>query len=115
MGNDLKLIAAGGDTVIKTDGYKYVLFINQQEIESHKEYNHIAKLATDIFAARMLHSNDEMIGKRMFVPSSGIGADGIVVVIAKTPSGYIVQRAGTTGRFEILPEFLSEVPVNYFQ
>jgi hypothetical protein len=109
----LEICAAADETTIKTDGQNFMLYISGQEVERSKDYNTVAKLATDIHVSRFA-SNDEMIGRRMFAPAS-MGESGPVIVVAKTKGGYLVQKAGSQQRFEILPEFLSEMPAQYFK
>ena len=113
MPNDLKTITAGGNTTIKTDGKDYILFVDGNEVDRNENYNQVAKLATDIYISRTA-SNDNMVGKRMFAPTE-YGPSGLVVVVAKTEHGYLVQRLGSTQRFEILSDCLSEAPVELFK
>jgi len=113
MGGELKSVAAGGNTIIKTDGKDFILFVGGNEVDKSADYNAVAKLATDIYVAKAA-SNDDMIGRKMFAPSS-VDPSSLVVVVAKSPNGYVVQKSGSTQRFEVESEFLSEAPVNYFQ
>jgi hypothetical protein len=48
-----------------------------------------------------------MIGSRKFCPADA-GNGQIVVVVARSSNGYIVQPVGTTRRFEVSPDVLSD-------
>lgn len=110
----MEVCAASDGIAIKRDGGQYALFVSGSEVERCAEYGPLAKLATEIHVARCMAAGDEMIGKRMFAPSD-LDISGSVIVVAKTAEGYMVQKSGSDQRFEVLPEFLSEVPTQYFE
>jgi hypothetical protein len=105
----VETIAAAGAITIKQGDGQFTLFVNGAEIETNTDYDAIAKLATDIHMSKVRASGDKLIGTRMYAPSA-VDNGGPVIVIAKTEHGYLVQRTGSTQRFEITENFLSTIP-----
>ena len=110
----MEICAASDGISIKKDGAEFALFVSGSEVERRAEYGPLAKLATEIHVSRCMAAGDEFIGKRMFSPSD-LERSSSVIVVAKTAEGYLVQASGSDQRFEVAPEFLSDVPVSYFQ
>jgi len=111
----MEICAASDEVTIKRDGNQYVLFVSGSEVDRNSQYDPLAKMSTEIHMSRCAAKGDEFLGRRMFAPAD-IGPSGPVVVVAKAKSGgYVVQRCGTGDRFEVLPEFLSEMPTEYFR
>lgn len=109
----MKICAASDNIQIKTDDKQFYLYVNGTLVDTKTDYNTLARLATDLHVS-IVSSNDDKIGRTMFAPSA-TGTDGPVIIVAKIDKGYLVQKLDTGQRFEILPEFLSEMPASYFQ
>jgi hypothetical protein len=103
----METILGGGGITIKAHGGMYGVFLDNREIDWFTTRDAASKLAQDLFASAKAPGADALIGTRRFCPSA-VGNGQEVVVVAKTDHGYLVQPSGTSLRFEVSADVLSE-------
>jgi hypothetical protein len=103
------VLASGGLKIVAHGGRFGVFVSNKQggwkEADWFDKYADASKLSQDLFVAQAT-SDDPIIGDRKYCPNA-MGNGQIVVVVAKTKNGYIVQPTGTTVRLEVSADVLS--------
>ena len=100
------VFAAGKFKIVQADR-RFGVVLAGREVDWFPRYEDASKLVQDLAVSSSVHPDDEMIGSRKFCPADA-GNGQIVVVVARSSNGYIVQPAGTTRRFEVSPDVLSD-------
>jgi len=101
------IFAAGQFKIVQTPNRRFGVFMANQEVDWFPGYAQASKLVQDLTVSCSVHPDDSLIGQRRFCPAD-MGNGQNVVVIARTKNGYVVQPVGSTRRFEVSADVLSE-------
>jgi hypothetical protein len=101
------IFAAGQFKIVQGPNRRFGVFMAGQEVDWFSGYGQASKLVQDLTVSCSVNADDPLIGRRQFCPAD-MGNGQNVVVVARTKNGYIVQTVGSTRRFEVSPDVLSE-------
>lgn len=104
------VLASGGFKMVAHQG-RYGVFMSDRkggwkEVDWFNTYKAASKLSQDLFVAQAM-TDDLMLGARKYCPDA-FGNGQLVVVVAKSKNGYIVQPTGTDTRIEVTADVLSD-------
>lgn len=106
----MKLLFAIHDLTIKEAAPgQFGVFSSDQPLSWFTTYNDAHRLLQDVYISRKEAQDDPIVGTVKFFPHD-LGGGGLAVVVAKVKGGYLVQPQGSTERFTVAADILSEPP-----
>ena len=97
----------------KTRALPFGVFLGSTALDWFSVEPDARKLTQDLSISRIASAGDKMLGQIRYC-GDALSNGKSVIVIAKTPSGYMVQTVGTQERFEASQEELSDLPAYKF-